>query len=53
VKQLPRCNKLVKLKPDFADAYNSLGSALYQLQQFDQAIQSYKKALSLKRTLTR
>ena len=38
----------VRLKTDFADAYNSLGSALYQAQQFDQAIEAYKKALSLK-----
>ena len=38
----------VKLKPDFADAFNSLGSALYQAQKFDQAIEVYKRAISLK-----
>ena len=38
----------MRLKSDFADAYNSLGSALYQAQQFDQAIEAYKKTLSLR-----
>src|SRR5262249_20618886 len=37
----------IRLKPDFADAYNTLGSALFKAQQFDQAIAVYKKTLAL------
>ena len=36
------------MKSDYADAWNSLGSASYKAQQFDQAIAAYRKALDLK-----
>ena len=39
-------NKALSLKPDYADAYNNLGSALHD--QGNEAIIAYKEALSLK-----
>jgi Flp pilus assembly protein TadD len=41
-------DEAVRLKSDFADAYNNLGAALYQAQQFDRAIEAYSKSLALK-----
>ena len=38
----------VKLKPDYADAYFSLGHAYYDLQQWEQAIDSLQRGLALK-----
>ncbi|MFB9843649.1 tetratricopeptide repeat protein [Mucilaginibacter ginsenosidivorans] len=37
----------IKLKPDYAAAYNNIGSAYIALEQFDKAIEPLKKALSL------
>ena len=38
----------VKLKPDYADAYLSLGHAYYDLHQWEQAIESLNHGLGLK-----
>ena len=38
----------VKLNPDYADAYLSLGHAYYDLQQWEQAIDSLQRGLALK-----
>jgi len=38
----------LKLKPDYAAAYNNIGSSWIALQQFDKATDALKKALSLK-----
>lgn len=38
----------IKLKPNYAAAYNNIGSAYIALKQFDQAIEPLKKAISLK-----
>jgi len=40
--------QVVKLKPDYADAYFSLGHAYYDLQQWEQAIDSLQRGLALK-----
>ena len=36
------------LKPDYAEAYNNLGSTYADLGDLEQAIEVYAKALSLK-----
>jgi protein involved in polysaccharide export with SLBB domain len=38
----------LKLRPDYADAYLSLGHAYYDLGQWDQAIESLNRGLALK-----
>lgn len=38
----------LKLKPDFAEAYNNIGSAYTALKQYDKAIEACKKAIELK-----
>ena len=38
----------VKIKPDFADAYNNLGAALRQKGGLDEAISCYKQAINIK-----
>jgi protein involved in polysaccharide export with SLBB domain len=40
--------QVVKLKPDYADAYFGLGHAYYDLQQWEQAIDSLQRGLALK-----
>jgi tetratricopeptide (TPR) repeat protein len=37
-----------KIKPDFAEAHNTLGNALAQLDKLDAAVHSYKRALALR-----
>ncbi|MBS1533415.1 MAG: tetratricopeptide repeat protein [Bacteroidetes bacterium] len=41
-------NKALALRPNYAEAYNNIGSACIALQQFDKATKALKKALSLK-----
>jgi tetratricopeptide (TPR) repeat protein len=38
----------IRLKPDYAEAYNNIGSAYNLLQQYDKAIAALKKAIALK-----
>jgi tetratricopeptide (TPR) repeat protein len=40
--------KAIELKPDFADAYNSLGNALDDKGEADAAVAAYRKAIELK-----
>ena len=35
----------LKLKPDFAGAYNNLGNVFKDLEQIDAAVKSYKKGI--------
>ena len=41
------CNKAIKLKPDFALAYNNICSAYNGLKIYDKAIEAGKKALAI------
>jgi tetratricopeptide (TPR) repeat protein len=38
----------LKLKPDYAEAYNNIGCAYNGLNQFDQSEEAFKKALAIK-----
>ncbi|MDP6095829.1 MAG: tetratricopeptide repeat protein, partial [Gammaproteobacteria bacterium] len=40
--------KALKIKPDYAEAYNNMGNALLNKGEPDPAIESYKKALKIK-----
>jgi Flp pilus assembly protein TadD len=40
--------KALKIKPDFADAYNNMGNALNEKGDLEAAIDSYKQALKIK-----
>ena len=41
-------NKALDIKPDYAEAYNNLGSALRNLGRLDDAVANYHKALDVK-----
>ena len=36
-------NQAIKIKPNYADAYNSMGATLNQLRQWEEAIDCYTK----------
>lgn len=40
-------NQALKLKPDYADAWNNIGAAYIKLSQWDKAIEACKKALAI------
>ena len=40
--------KVVTIKPDYADVYNNMGLALNKKGELDAAITAYEKAISLK-----
>ena len=40
--------KVIKIKPDYADAYYNMGNSLGEKGDFDAAIESYKQALKIK-----
>ena len=40
-------NKALAIKPDYADAHNNLGVALFRLRKMNEAIASYHKALAI------
>src|SRR6185369_15265107 len=39
--------RAIRLRPDYADAYRSLGHAYYDLKDWDNAIPSFERALEL------
>jgi len=39
--------KAIELNPNYADAYNGLGNALYNQKKLDEAIAAYRKAIEL------
>ena len=39
--------KAIKAKPDFADAYNNLGTLFSDVARFDESMLNYKKAIEL------
>ncbi len=41
------CHKALKLKPDYANAYNNIGAAYNMLKQWDNAIEALTKAIEL------
>jgi predicted O-linked N-acetylglucosamine transferase (SPINDLY family) len=41
-------NQAIKIKPDYAEAYNNLGIALKDTGDFNAAIDSYKRAIKIK-----
>ena len=41
-------SEAVKIRPDFADAYNNFGTALGRLGKFDKAVECFSIALRLK-----
>jgi tetratricopeptide (TPR) repeat protein len=43
--------RVFKVKPDFAEAHNALGNALFQLDKLDAAVTSYGRALALRRDM--
>jgi tetratricopeptide (TPR) repeat protein len=40
--------RVFKVKPDFAEAHNALGNALFRLDKLDAAVTSYRRALALR-----
>lgn len=46
-KCIEACLNAIKLKPDYADAYNNIGAAYNQLLQWDKAIVACNKALQI------
>ena len=38
----------IKIKPDFAEAYNNIGNALSELKKFDQSLKNYEEAIKIK-----
>jgi Flp pilus assembly protein TadD len=38
----------LRLKPDFAEAHNNLGTALHRMGRIEEAISQYQEALRLK-----
>lgn len=40
-------DKAIKLKPDFADAFNLKGATFAQLRRFEEALRVYEKAIEL------
>ena len=51
-RQFEKCieaaNMALKLKPDYADAYNNMGSAYIMLGDYEKAIQACEKSIKLK-----
>jgi len=47
-KCIDAANQAIALRPNYAEAYNNIGSAYIALQQFDKAVSVLKKAISLK-----
>ncbi len=47
-KSIDMALEAIKLKADYAEAYNNIGSAYNELKQYDKAIPFLKKALTLK-----
>ena len=45
--------KALAIRPDFADPHCNLGSALTQLQRYDEALTSLDRALALRLGLSR
>ncbi|WP_018249454.1 tetratricopeptide repeat protein [Orenia marismortui] len=45
--------KSTKLNPDYAVAYNNLGSSYYRLKKYEQAIDEFKKAIDLEKNYTK
>ena len=41
-------NKVIQIKPDYAEAYNNRGNALKDLWQLDEAVASYSKAIQIR-----
>jgi Tfp pilus assembly protein PilF len=46
--QISLDERVFKVKPDFAEAHNALGNALFQLDKLDAAVTSYRRALALR-----
>ncbi|MDQ3046637.1 MAG: tetratricopeptide repeat protein [Bacteroidota bacterium] len=46
-KCIDACNKALKLKPGYVDAYNNIGAAYIQLKQWDKAIEACNSALKV------
>jgi tetratricopeptide (TPR) repeat protein len=46
-KCIEACLNAIKLKPDYADAYNNMGAAYNQLQQWERSIEACTKALQI------
>jgi tetratricopeptide (TPR) repeat protein len=46
--QISLDGRVFKVKPDFAEAHNALGNALFQLDKLDTAVTSYGRALALR-----
>jgi len=38
----------IKINPDFADAYNNLGAALFNAEMTEEAIEYYKEAIRIR-----
>jgi tetratricopeptide (TPR) repeat protein len=41
-------NEAIRLKPDYADAFNNRGNARYDQRNYEEAIQDYNEAIRLK-----
>lgn len=46
-KSIEAAREAIKLKPDYADAYNNMGCAYNALDQYDKSIEVFKMALTL------
>ena len=45
--------KAIEFDPEFATAYNNLGSAYYNLDKYDKAIEQFKKVIELEEDYTK
>ena len=46
-------DRAIKLRPEWFKGYSRRGDALFKLEQFDDAIESYEHALSMRISLAR
>jgi superkiller protein 3 len=44
------CHNAIKLKPDYPQAYNVLGSALYHQKKLPEAVAAFRNAIALQPT---
>ncbi len=45
---IEKCQKAIKLKPDYADAFNDMGNIFFEQGKYPEAIEKYQKVILLK-----
>ena len=44
---MKKLSNLIELQPDYAEAYNNLGNVYKEMEEYNQAISVYEKAIEL------